>query len=61
MGSNVKMAASNEESTVLEAMDAFKVTVNGVWAAVIAGRLTDDDGWAAIGDALTELREETEH
>lgn len=43
---------------VHEAHDAFQVTVNGVWADVIAGRLSDDDGWAAIGDALTDLRDE---
>jgi hypothetical protein len=42
----------------LEALDAFHVTVNGVWAEVIAGRLSDDDGWAAIGDALADLRDE---
>jgi hypothetical protein len=40
----------------LEALDAFHVTVNGVWAEVIAGRLSDDDGWAAIGDALADRR-----
>lgn len=42
----------------IEAHDAFQVTVNGVWAEVISGRLSDDDGWSAISDALTELREE---
>ncbi|MFF3312531.1 hypothetical protein [Streptomyces sp. NPDC002952] len=41
-----------------EAHDAFRVTVNGVWASVIAGRMSDDDGWAAVGDALAELRDE---
>jgi hypothetical protein len=42
----------------LEALDAFHVTANGVWAEIIAGRLSDDDGWAAIGDALADLRDE---
>lgn len=51
--------ANEPTSALLDSLDAFHVTVSGVWSAVIGGRLPDDDGWAAIGDALAELREET--
>ncbi|GAA1064735.1 hypothetical protein [Streptomyces asiaticus] len=40
------------------AHDNFRLTINGIWAAVISGRLSDDDGWEAVLEALTELREE---
>ncbi|MEV5319103.1 hypothetical protein AB0K92_15855 [Streptomyces sp. NPDC052687] len=48
----------DSNSAALEAHDAFRVTISGIWSEVIAGRMSDDDGWAAVGDALTELRDE---
>ncbi|WP_326792012.1 hypothetical protein OHA79_09425 [Streptomyces sp. NBC_00841] len=45
-------------SATSEAHDQFQTTINGIWAQVISGRLSDDDGWSAVGEALTDLREE---
>lgn len=50
----------DDNVTALEAHDAFRVTVNGIWREIIAGRKSDDDGWAEIGEALAQLRGELE-
>ncbi|MFG3244644.1 hypothetical protein [Streptomyces sp. NPDC048157] len=48
------------ETPVADAYQSFHESVTDVYSRVIAATLPDDEGWARVGDALTELRQALE-
>lgn len=48
------------EGAPTDPRDDFEFTITAVWREWTGGRLTEEAAMTAIGDALTELREQKE-